>query len=451
MSIVVFRFFILIAFSSQVFALDESFINKLAICDGKKSTLSKEEIYQLKDAKLFPMPGDSFGGFVDRVQNWDRKKELLACPQRSEIRVEAKPPVRTQVVLADLVKQTAALVARDMENQQHLIRNGRICSARLVELERGGRFIEKVEEKDFDSLTGVSAKECMFFVKKFMPEIQRRFRLMRQMMALANPPVKAGKPLEHDRPFSFDLTKSFYPGIWKKNTSSQVAPLTEEEAREALDPNFTISPEGAQHTYYQLLSTTPMLLFFDKKVEAPQFEYAFDELEKQNKMDIESFKKNPPQDMMLLSPYVFAAIEKLPADEVGDACMVLGQIYKNIGIYYEKVPQLAAQMGVLFAVAGGIEGLAAKKFLSNLMGRAGISLTVYSAVVTKDSFQKYSAAVQRCSTVAAEPNLDPEALGLCDFKFADDKYRDGQNQVLASAVLGASLSGYMRLMRPPAN
>ena len=452
MSIVVFRIFILLTISLQIFALDETFVNKMQVCQRKKSSFSAREISWLKESHSFPLPGDGLGSFIERIENWDRqnKKMTLTCSARQNP-VELKPPAKVSVVLANIAKQTTALIIKDMENQQRLIEKGRICSGKLVELERGGRFIEKVQESDFAGLDGVSTSECMFFVKNFIPEIQRRFKLMRQMMALMDPPVQAGKTLEHDRPFSFDLTKSFFPGIWKKKTAAAVAPLTEQEAKEALDPQFAISPEGAKHAYYQLLSTTPMLLFFDKKVEAPHFEYAFEELRAQNKMDIESFKKNPSQDIMLLTPYVFSALEKLPPDEVGDACMVVGQIYKNLGIYYEKVPQLVAQAGLVFALWGGLEAMAAKKFFSTVMSRAGTAGTIYGGVVAKDSLEKYSAAVARCSTLAAESNSDPAVPGLCDFKYADDKYRDAQTQVVVSALMGSLVYGYGRFFRPPAN
>lgn len=448
-----FFLFCSIIFSFSAAAEDALGIYENTACRGTKSSLTENDIQVLFEKGLFPGPAHELGPFVNRVENWKKWQTQLdhSCTRLDPTYLNLKVPHQAQMALADLTRETTKKISSFVRGQQAIVEMASTCSEKLVEITARGKRISEVGSTDFAFMKNPALeKQCMALVKSVVPMLGQRLANMRKLLGVMQA-QKEGGAIQHDKPFSNDLVSIFFPTVWKKNTSQKLSPLDAGEAAEA--SKLEISSQEARDLYYQTLSTTPVLLYFDKEITPESLAKAFSEMKKQNHFDLARFEKSPPQEMIYLVPFVLDALEEMPIEKRGDACFIIHALHQNMIKQYQTMPQLIARLGLVISIAGGLGGKTVAEGLSIASRYAGYATSAYGASRVRNSLTKYSQGVALCSAVAMESGKDTkmsELKGLCDFQGMDETYRQGQSQAVIGALSGVLLSGVSRVLRPAA-
>ncbi len=420
----------------------EKKLNKEEAPRPRKAKISRSEIQSLKMRGDFPFAFDNLDRFVDRVDNW--KKKQTSCQRNEAIYEAADVPKEAQIVLADLTKKTKEIIAQDIRENRNFIHGGELCSKEILRITQNGKQIKDIRAKDFSNLTSQTpnAQQCEQFAQFVVPDLSRRLKLLRELLSVATT-TKAGSVLKHDGEFVDHVSVAFLPNVWKKNSLYQLSPLAEKEKEEAMILQRNIPPALAMDHYYQILSTSPLLVFFDQEITPEKLHFAFSELKRQDRFDLNGYEKSPPQDMMLKLPYLVKALETLPEDQLGDACLVVDEVYKNLILRYEKIPQLLNRAPLILALGaaalasrGGV--MVALAAFGTVMMRGGALASGASALL---SAHKYAKGVSMCSTVVIEDHILPQSGGygeMCDFKKVNSVFQEVKSQS-ATAILGGTM------------
>jgi hypothetical protein len=421
-------------------------------CEGYKSNLTNSDVQILWEKGRFPGPYDDLGRFIDQLPKvsqtmiFGTKHNL--CYLGPDIYQVEKSSFDAEAALSKLSKKVSALMAKDIEAQNSLVAVGKVCSQKYMELTKLGKTPDEIKTSDFaaESLEGVDPKNCSDFVKYFIPDLQARVKQMRILLALANPPLQKGKSLQHDKPFIDDIAQSFFPTIWKGQGGEVLPPLDDEEYKSAVYQSAKTAPPLAKKLYYNILSTSPMVLFFKQGVSAEQLVTSFDELQKQNRLDLNEFKINPPQDIMLKTPYVTLALQGIPKNQRGDACKIVDVVYDNLIRRYEKNPEALGRLMLAGAIAAAmITKVPTESLLAGIAKYTSVALTGNYAMMAATSIEKYSVGLTFCSTVAYGSSMYTTRPEACDLQGANAIYRDGvQSSLILSALGGASMLGVGR-------
>jgi hypothetical protein len=430
----------------EVFEVSHPDIFQFKACRGFQSTITDNEMDSYLANRVVPGPFDSLGEFIDRVDKLKaRPKTEASCDKNYYGHYFAKPSDRIRDIVGDLARETRDLVINDVEAQSQLLKIGEVCSEKLSALTKGGQKVESVQLNDFSSMKGQSPgpEDCLNFAKDTVPELAARLELMRVYLAIANGPPREGQLLTHDKPATDFLTSKIFPGVWKKGSQTNLTSLSADELGTAKLLAENMSPELANKRYFQILSTTPILVFFDNKVAPEQLKNAYQKLREQSRFDLQSFRQSPPQDMMLKIPYVLAALEKIPTDKRGDACRIVNEMYRNLVRRYEQFPQFVTLLSLSSLLLGNAAELPAgagilAKVLAN---KKKIALMGSTALIAKDPWERYGRAIASCSAIVMETNPTPGLEGICDFYKTDRFYRAGEEFTKWSAIGGAGAYG----------
>jgi hypothetical protein len=456
-------------------------ILELPECQGHKPTLTPDGIMVLRENHLFPGPFGSLAITLNRIN--ELNKANASC-----LRVQPKLPLPQladgQRALDQVTNQLLAAISKELQTQT--LRNDRALECvRLTREIMSGKGIkqEEIALKDFEDLKYGSAdpKICYNFLKAHIPALERRLKLMREMMVLSIPPGSLSKQelltwgyvVKHDKPFAVDLAGAFYPTIWNQKSQEKLNPLTPIEREEANELAKKIDPHQAEGLYYHLLSATPILLFFNDQVTLDSLEKAYTEIKKQNVFDVEELRKNPPQTLSQMIPFVREALSNIPKGEQrGNACVVLNEMSKNVFTKYETSPRLLAMAALMLSLPVGageatVFGLAnggkiygiAKQALAGISARLALTSIPLGVTQTMNSFQIYSESVAYCSAVSYQKSdvldsidkssstLAREYKNVCDFKAANESYKEGVSAVVLTGFTGGSLYGVGKLLK----
>ena len=423
---------ILIAISSlltKAHALDPNDISKFKLCAGAKSEYSDKDIQiLLQDPRKFPVPGQNFGPFLERMNRINKRG---TCPL-------SEPPHPVLIALTTVVSNTVELINNDLVAQKNLVANGLVCANQwATALKKSPKAHVSTAMFKTQMNRTPSPEDCVDFVNAFVPELEFRFKRMRQYLALSERPIIAGKPLHHDKPFSTFMTEKFFSSVWQPNDVLSGLSASEFKELPALGKTMTSDPLSM---YYQVLSTSPILLFFNQGVTPDGIVNAFKGLQRQSSLDLGKFARSPDQDIVLYTPYVLKAIEQMPPSQRGNACLAVKSIYKNLKVQYEEVPRFVNQMALFISVANPEVG-AARSVMSSVAARAGVASTVSQGYSALSSLQIYSKGVSMCSSMAMEAVMTPSIDGLCSLETTNKKYLDAQDGVISGAVMGGLLLG----------
>lgn len=456
-----FEFIVTIFASAMAFADTKDVVVKASTiydfpqCAGQKSKITNDQVERLFQKKLFPGPFDALGEFVLRTENWEKRMhaQAFSCTRERFTYSEEQTPKELEIALKNITRETTKLIQRDIQAQRTLLDIGEVCSKKVEEVAKAGQRFANLKLEDFKQLKGQipSDEECFGFASNFVPALEDKLRTMRIMMVVGEDPEISvgprdapwGQRVRHDKPFTQDLVANFFPSVWKKGSLTHLRGLSDEDFKEARALSKKMAPQEAKIQYYQLISNSPILLFFDNEVTPQNLARAYAEMKKQSSRDLENMVEKAPQELMLMIPYVLKALENTPSEKRGDACMVVSQIFRNLNRRYEKFPQMIAQAGLLMSVAGGLGGATVKQFLALTSRYAGWTAMVYGGAMTKDTLGKYSRGVAMCSVSVVENQL-------CDIESTDQLYRRGQSHAVGGAVSGTLLFGIGRILRPAA-
>lgn len=417
-----------------------------------KTDISRDEMQKLFERRLFPGPADAMGEFISRTERTMElnRNRAFACPRNPY--ADAKMPSDIETSLASIVRETQSLLKLDVEAQRALLENGEVCSRKIAELTKStGKKMSELKISDFNSLKGKvpDDEECAGFNEVFVPALSAKLREMRILMVVGEDPTEDfgprggswGDRVRHDKPFSQDLAANFFPSVWKSGSKTRLRGLSADEFRDAAKLAKEIPHQVAQDRYYQILSNSPILLFFDDQVTPDGLVTAYSQMKKQSSNDLEKMIDSAPQEIMLMIPYVQKALANIPLKDRGNACAVVGQIFENLNKRYEQVPQAIAQVGLVLSLVGGLGGKTVKEGVAIAVKQMGWTSMLYGGVMAKDTFSKYSRGVAMCSVQVVESSL-------CDFNDVDRLYRKGQSHVVGSAISGTLMFGIGRALRP---
>ena len=433
--------------SVQTWALDPESIYNLDVCKNKKSQYTSDQIQQMKEARQFIGPHDSLNMFEKNIEQFNQWTQKNTSCSKIDISPFGKnnTPLPIQHTLQDLTKEITKLIQQDIQNQEKMIDLGLRCS----EIMRNKKSLN-LEKSDFPEEI---ASSCEAFSKKFVPGIQKRLHTMRTLMPVAFDDAKDSEPwgqnLEHDKSFSDEFMQNFFPTIWKKDSVSKLKPLSDTELVEAKKNREKLTKDEAESRYYTLISTTPLLLFFNNEVTPDTLHHGLSQIKKQNHFDQKSLIEKPSQNLFLMTAYLEKALENMPKSQQGDACLVVSEVYKNLIIKHVNQPMFTAQMGLMLSVLSGPQGYFGKKLLGTLPKR--LSATYFAAVAPMNlrNFQKYQEGVAMCSNVMAEKHAEPDLMTFCNTQGLNQIYSNTQTNLMVSTAVGTGMStlGLVRLYR----
>ncbi len=431
--------------------LDVSEIFKFEVCQGKRATISEDELERLKNEKgEFPRWGYSLGPALAEIDKYNQSpQKCLAFAPGS------KAPNAALVALAEVTRRTAGLLTNDLRAQRGLIKSGHVCTSLLLNAAKqsGNPLADPIAINSgpeiFASQAGrsPSPQQCHQFISKFVPELKNRFTRMRQFLALKNGVSTPNQPLKHDIPYTKFLTEKFLGSVWKSSETVEGLSASEIDGMAALTKNSKLPPEDL---YYQTISTAPILLFFSKSIDASSLEKAFDGLEKQASRDLAEIEKDPSQEMLLYTSYVLEAIKALPENQKGDACLAVKSIYKNLVVRYQTIPTGLSIAALLISIPNPelwVASGGSKAFIAAFLERAGLATFGTKSVAAIDNAILYRRSVAMCSSIAMQSNEAPEIDGACSMQRTNQRYLDAETDLAVGAFFGGAAFGIGKLVR----
>lgn len=437
-------------FSTPTHALDADEIYKFDVCKGTSSPFTDKEVDGLlESSRDFPSSYMRLGSYIDYVQTYnDRAQNDRSCPLKGP---NLLPPHPVLEALIAVTTGTTAMMAIDIQQQRKLVEKASICSAVWAKKVPKPSEVTTAQASItmFKELTGKSPSpdECVKFVNAFVPELNFRYRRMRQYLVLSDKKQILDYRLSHDRPFTTFIGEKVVKTVWK--TDGSISQLTKDEIQELAGLSAALKTDP-KSLYSQIVSTSQILLYFTDPPTPKTITEAFQHWQEETSADTISFLKNPPQEIMLYTPYVVEAIKQLPEGQRGEACQAVKEIYKNLKFRYDGVPRLLNIAALAFSVpspARMIKGGVAKAF-GEFAKRAGIGATVVGGYNAVDNLLIYLDGVTMCSRVAMERNMNPEIDGLCSLEKVNGKYEEAQTNAIVSAAFGSAVLSWSRIAKP---
>lgn len=411
-------------FSIPSWGLDPQVVFTWPECQGQKSQWNSDNVAVLKNSQDFFLPNDPLNTFSQRIQKFNKWEERNNCQTQKQGMGSYfhHPPHPLAKVTDQLQTEVLNQLDAEVQVQKNLIDNTILCTEEEIP-----KHLEK---------------QCKDLRNELIPELQERLSTMRVLKSLAD---NNEKPLAHDKALTSELLSSVFPTLWKKDSQTQLSPLSEKELQLRSDfVKMNVTPDEAEGAYYGILSSTPALLFFDQEVNLQNLNVAFKKLKEQNVYDQEALAKNPPQELLLMPELVGKAIQKLPPGQKGDACLAVSEIYRNLHIEYERTPLV---MAFLSLVAGSRKAPLKVLKKSILPGRApkiAVAGAAAYGTLTLKSWDAYQRGAQFCSSQAV--NNERFKSKVCNFKSVSEVYKDLEFEAGATLTLGLSV-GAMALLR----
>lgn len=424
-------------------------------CKGTKSQLSRERLQYFKNSNEFLRPGDPLNLFSKRLQSLNQKKPGGVCRLEDNQHLFSKKtlPLEAQRIFNQFQSNLVQQVSQDVEAQKNIMELGLDCTraARSI-LSQNEKITDLKRERYQKILPAPVAEKCEEFSKTTLVELQQRMEDLRIVMAVAfsEKELNQKSPLKHPKPMLEKIIQLVFPTVWKKDSLKQLKPLNETELKRANSylaelkkiketENFAANPRQiAEDTYFQLLAETPMMLYLDQKMSARDLENAFSNMIAQNQIDLEDFKKNPNQDLVLKTPYVREALRKIPESDRGDACLMVSEVFNNLKIQYESYPTYIGRLSLLLPVFRGLQAVSLAKGFAQFSTNAGYAYGASQAAVGLGTFQRYSRVTELCHSTAIQDASEQKKL--CRFKEANDSIQSVETNIksslLAMTVLG---------------
>ena len=457
-------------FFQNVYGNDYSAISELkSLCKNLPTTIKPDQIALAMNAKLFPGPLDNLGVIMTRVENFNQTNRNHSCSI-----IKRYDTARVPKIFLDITKKATTLFLNDLRAQTEMVNTGHYCSEQLKGfLTKNSTDLGKLssQEKDRYALSTSHPEQCLSFVNDFTPELQRRFQIMREYLFLSKKNQPIGKPIHHDKSFLSEFTSLYFDTVWRSGSASSVRPILAIDSERLQQKSNSMSKDQALEKYYNYLSTSPILVFFNDVPDGDSILQAFSKLKAQSNGDLLNLERNLPQDITLLLPYIFKALMDTPSENRGDACLLIQTLHENLLIRYEKMPIYIGVIGASMTFgAGAIVGLAAtgaktitmmeqikaiyqSALLVSKTTSKGLAATASAtaAETAHAGFQKYIITSMLCSKIVMTKQKDdflfepmdqrPLDMAVCDFQSAEKQFQKTQDSALAQAGFGILMAG----------
>lgn len=439
-------------------------------CDGLPTTITRNQIRIAFERKLFPGPLDTMGEFLERTErSFNAFDSVDSCSAFQAQRAPAAHPLFQQskvpAIFKDVVRQSTDLLVRDMNGQKDLAQQGLHCAGKLEEFTKSNALpLDQMTKSQIEtfSRTTKTPDRCLEFVTEYIPSLQDRFDTMRTFLAIGTDQVQKSK-LKTDASALSKIIAPYFPTVWRNEAPPELEPLplTERNSLTDLESLEPAAKEAALRKSYEILSTAPILATFSDTPEPKSIAAAFRILNSQMEKDIGDLKKDVPQEITLLLPYVFQALSQMPLERRGDACLIFQELHENLIKRYIKIPFWSTVVGLSF---GGMGGATAMTFVrsGSLLKSAGQSLSqfvkgmspaVSATMVTAASMnasnglRNYLYQTKLCSVVTDASDASKRVSSLCDFGSAEAGLRETQASALTQAGLGLTIFGVARILK----
>lgn len=458
MKIVLFLSLFLFSNTLGASQLDPLSIYQYPQCKGRKSQLTQNQLQFFKSIDQFLRPHDPLNRFSKNLENLNQKGKLKSCDPTIDQSISLRKhlPIHAQKTFDQFQNNLVQEISRDIQKQNEFMSLGKECALAAQKIRPMQSQMVNLSQLQYQQVLSIEkAFQCAELSKNELSDLKNRIDDLRISMSVAFSEDKTGQPsssvLKHPKAYSTDLIQIFFPTVWKKDSKSFLSSLSLKEKERSnaylqelqaviAAEDLKVTPrEIAEDTYFQLIAEAPMMLFLDQHMNPRDLERAFSKMIEQNSIDLEEFKRNPNQDLVLRTPYVLSAIDRLPESEKGDACLMISEVFQNLKKRYEDYPTYIARMGVVSTIIAGIHGQTIKLAGARLLKGLGVTFSANQATISSSQLRRYYRNVQICNATAMESTADAKLM--CQFRESDQAMRGVQKGAVRSlgamVVLGA--------------
>ncbi len=399
----------------------------------------------------FPSWGADLLPVLRAVENQNRKLETESCRADRPAPALIHPMMRSLATVGQrLITEIDTTVASQQEDADRALD----CLNRVSEADPDVLTIHKGENptvnfqaRQFSAPKGenLNSEMCAVLTNYLVQNLTGRHTRMRYYMAMIDGPPAAGKPLQHDEPFSRFLLGDSLSS--QSESRAEVAPITAEEMPKLIAFRKNMKTDRRPIDLYdQILSTTPVLLKMNGGVSAQSLKLALSEMKKDRSEEFGENRRELPQETFLKTVLVARAIGTLPLEERPLACKSVSQLYRNLIQKYQKNPRLLSALEAATIVAAVIPNpgtfaawpAVAKFFLESRTKRAVGVTSISAAQKIAVQLERYNRGVQFCSQIFREKFEAPEVDGLCAIRADNEILQKAEVQATSNALMGTT-------------
>lgn len=404
-------FSLLIVFWGPLVTADPGFESLATTCNTQtKPTINADDIVAQQERGRFPRGSDSVS-LRHRMCHAYQIPLLRLNNETLNLVQAAKRKDETYAIdiAADLNSRVKALADRELQEADARRAQFETCTKKMVNNEPPG-------------------VRCADFNTRIFPLLKTRYRVMRQLLAIA---IANRSGSTDDLP----LRHLIYTGSSNDPNAKmfEIAPLTSSE-RERVNNEIknTYSREGARERYLRLLSQSPEFLLLKGEVLTPS------ELLSALRRPAELSRSLKEEEYIHIDGALLEVLKTIPEERRADYCVVAEALRKNKELqtnYRKFLLNLAAAPLTFASMTVGI--------VSSLAVTGPAETAIEASLAAEQTEFKFELCLR--STIVDNPR-SPNSH-LCDFLAIQD-YAD---QVLAStlykAVTGDPASSKMRILR----